>query len=50
VDITPVSIVEIVIARYEVKLIKRSRQFFQIAQTELQSLHVDTGSVVIPIA
>jgi hypothetical protein len=38
------------IAGNKVKLVKTFAEFFQISKTELQSLHVDAGSMMIPVA
>lgn len=50
VDVATITIVEIVIARYEVHLIKGRAESFQGSQAVLQSHHVDTGSVMTPVA
>jgi hypothetical protein len=50
VDVAPITIVEIVIARYEIHLVKGRAESFQGPQAVLQSHHVDTGSVMTPVA
>jgi hypothetical protein len=50
VDVTPIPIVEIVVARYEVELIKRPAQSFQGLQAKVQGLEIDAGPVMVPVA
>jgi len=49
-DVTPVSVVEIMIARYEVELVKRPAQSFQGLQAKVQGLEIDAGPVMVPVA
>jgi hypothetical protein len=48
--VAAISVVEIVIARYEIELIERLAQSFQGPQAEVQGLEVDRRSMVVPIA
>ena len=50
VDVTPIPIVEIVIAGYEVELVKGPAQLLQTAQTEVQGMQVNRRTMVVPIA
>ena len=48
--VSPIAIVEIVIAGYEIELAKRRAEILQGLQTEVQGLEIDSCSMVVPIA
>ncbi len=50
VDVSTVSVVEIVIARDEIESFKCRTELFQGTQAVLQGLHVDRRSVMAPVA
>jgi hypothetical protein len=50
IDITLVSVVQVVIAGNKVKAIKRLAQFFQTPETVLQGLHVQRRTLMTPVA